>query len=113
MRSYKYWQEIVRRFPKDMRYTLGAQISGTYIELLKLIFLASITSGAPKLSLLQNAIITLDLLKFFMQVAWESKTLDTAKYTALSDQLNQIGKQLGGWYRERAGHLAKTNPARL
>ncbi len=36
------------------------------------------------------------------------KTLDTKKYIALSEPLNEIGKMLGGWIRG----IEKGNPAR-
>ena len=38
-----------------------------------------------------------------MMVLWETKSLDNKKYIALSDQIDTIGKMLGGWN----GQLAK------
>ena len=52
-----------------------------------------------KLISLNNASTKLDFLKFFLQLAWEIKTLDNKKYIALSEKLNEIGKMLGGWIR--------------
>ena len=109
--SYKLCHEIVRRLTKDQRYTLAAKITDAYLEVLEGIFLASITAGAQKLPILQNASVKLDLLKFFLQVAWETKALDTQKYSALSEQLAQIGRMLGGWRKDTAAKLVKTNPA--
>jgi len=42
-------------------------------------------------------ITKLDSLKFFLQLAWENKCLANNKYTELSEQLNEIGRMLGGW----------------
>lgn len=53
-----------------------------------------------KLPYVQKAIIKLDLLKFFLQVAWEIKALDNKKFILLSEKLNEIGKMLGGWNRQ-------------
>ena len=106
----KAWQETVRRLQKDLRYTLGAKITSVYLEVLEAIFLASITSGERKLPILQTASVKLDLLKFFMQVVWESKGIDTQKYTLFSEQLAQIGRMLGGWRKDTAAKLLKTNP---
>jgi hypothetical protein len=109
--SYKAWEETVRRLQKDLRYTLGAKITKTYIELLERIFLASITSGAQKLPVLQSAGIKLELLKFFMRIAWESKAIDTQKYGALGTQLARIGRELGGWRKDTTAKMTKTKPA--
>ena len=108
--SYKVWQEIVSRFKKDLRYTLEAKITTSYLEVLEMIFLASITSGAQKLPILQTASMKLDLLKFFMQIAWESKAMDNKKYALFSEQLAQIGRMLGGWRKDAAAKLIKANP---
>jgi len=46
-----------------------------------------------------DASVKLDLLKFFLQIAWEIKSLDNKKYILLSERLNEIGKMLGGWIK--------------
>jgi hypothetical protein len=38
-------------------------------------------------------------------VLWETKSIDNKKYIALSLQLDEIGKMLGGWN----GQLSKQN----
>jgi len=42
----------------------------------------------------------LDSLKFFLQIAWEIKALDNKKYIALSENLSEIGRMLGGWQKQ-------------
>jgi len=109
--SYKLWQDTVRRFPKDHRYTLGAKVTSLYIALLESIFLASTSNGQKKGQALETGVIKLDLLKFFLQVCWDSKALDTKKYSLLSEGTDKIGKMLGGWKKQAQGWLEKTNPA--
>jgi len=46
-----------------------------------------------------------DTIKVLLEVLWETKSLDTKKYIALSEPLNEIGKMLGGW----SGQLIKQN----
>ncbi len=43
------------------------------------------------------SISKLDGVKFFLQLAWENKCVPNEKYMALSAQLDEIGKMLGGW----------------
>ena len=47
----------------------------------------------------------MDIVKFFTQLAWESKLIATDKYADLIRSLEEIGRQLGGW---KKGLVAKT-----
>lgn len=105
--TYKIWHSYVRRFPKDLRYTLGGKIDSLFIETLEAIFMASSLGPQQKLPFLQTASVKLDLLKFFLQIAWESKALDNTKYIKLSEQLVEVGRQLGGWQKQI---IIKQNP---
>jgi len=43
---------------------------------------------------------TLDILQFFLKIAWEMKLLENNKYLAISSPLVEAGKMLGGWKRQ-------------
>ena len=86
-------------FPKRSRYSLGSKIDQLFIETLELIFLGSIMPRGKKLPYIERAVAKFDLLKFFLQVAWEIKALDTKKYSSLMGPLSTIGKMLGGWHK--------------
>lgn len=105
--AYKLWHEFLPHFPKTSRYTLGEKIDSLFIELTELTFLASYFYKAQKLPYVQKAIAKLDVLKFFLQIAWEIKALDNKKFILLSEKLNEPGKMLGGWLRQ----LSKENSA--
>ena len=64
-----------------------------------MIFAASYLPRGQKLPYIKKAISKTDLLKFFLQVAWEMGDLHEKKYAALSEPLQDIGKMLGGWLR--------------
>jgi hypothetical protein len=93
------WHEFLPHFPKDSRYTLGAKIDNLFLETLESIVGASYSDKLEKLISLKQASVKLDLLKFFLQVAWEIKSLDSKKYIKISEKLNEIGKMLGGWIK--------------
>lgn len=46
-----------------------------------------------------EAIATLDLLKFLLQIAWEGKSLGLGNknFGKIIIQLEEVGKMLGGW----------------
>ena len=75
---------------------------------MEFLFIASYMSKEQKLPVLQKANVKLDLLKFFLRIAWELKLFDTNKYTEISKPLDEIGRMLGGW---RKGVESKTPAA--
>ena len=96
LESYKLWHEILPNFPKTSRYSLGGKIDTLFIETTELTYSACYQRGKQKLSCIEMASIKLDLLKFFLRVAWEIKSLDNKKYAAISIRLDEIGRMLGG-----------------
>ncbi|MFH1129687.1 MAG: diversity-generating retroelement protein Avd [Patescibacteria group bacterium] len=97
---YKLWHEYLQNFPKTSRYSLGLKIDSLFIEIIGSLFSASYLSGREKLPILSKASNNLDMLKFFLEVAWEIKLLDNKKYIVISEKLNEIGNMLGGWIRK-------------
>jgi hypothetical protein len=79
---------------------LGIKIDTLFIETTELIFTASRLARDQKLPFLQKASAKLDMLKFFLQISWEIKSLDNKKYIILSEHLDEIGKMLGGWQKQ-------------
>lgn len=100
------WHEFIQHFPQKSRYTLGAKIDSLFLEILELAFTASYLNKQEKLPFIRKTAAKLDVLKFFLQLAWEIKVLDNKKYIALSEQLNEIGRMTGGWIRQ----VEKINP---
>lgn len=97
---YKLWHDFLPNFPKTSRYTLGSKIDSLFIEITEAIVIASYLPKKEKLSFILKASTKLDLLKFFLQVAWEIKAIDNKKYIIISERLDEIGKMLGGWNKQ-------------
>jgi|SRR3989344_682688 len=91
---------FVPHLTKSSKYTLGAKIDICFLNTIELIFIASYLPKSTKGVYLQKAIVKLDLLKLFLQIAWEIKGIDTKKYIILSEKLAEIGKMLGGWHKQ-------------
>lgn len=105
--AYKLWHEFLPHFPKTSRYTIGEKIDSLFVEIIENIVTASYVSKQEKLPYTKQGLLKLDVLKFFLQVAWEIKALDNKKYIALSEYLNEVGKMLGGWNKQ----VSRENPA--
>ncbi|MFA6534522.1 MAG: four helix bundle protein [Patescibacteria group bacterium] len=103
--AYQYWQVLHRNFPKVERFGLGQKIDSVFLNLLELTYATSYLPPEQKIVGLGKVIPRLDILKFFIQLAWENKCIHTDKYTELSQKLDEIGRMLGGW---KKGLLQKT-----
>lgn len=104
---YKLWLEFRDHIYKKFCYTLGDKIDSYFLDTIELLLIASYLGKEQKFPYLQKAGNKLDVLKFFLQIAWEIKALDNKKYIVLSEHLNEIGKMIGGWSKG----LQKRNPA--
>tara|TARA_Y100000310_G_scaffold31967_2_gene30313 strand:- start:550 stop:930 length:381 start_codon:yes stop_codon:yes gene_type:complete len=98
--AYKLWQEFLKHFPKTTKYTLGEKIDSSFLEAIEFVFTASYLSKQQKRPFVQRVSSKIDLLKLFLQIAWEVKSLNNKKYIALSEKLDEIGRMLGGWNKQ-------------
>ncbi len=98
--AFKLWNNALSDIPKVSRYSLGEKISNMFIELIELILVATYTSKDDKLPLVQKASIKLDSLKFFVQIAWDLKAVNSKKLGMLSLPLGEAGKMIGGWKKQ-------------
>jgi four helix bundle protein len=105
--AYALWFKILTDFPKVHRYNLGGKIEDCFLALLENIFASIYLASDKKYYQLSVAIVKLDGVKFFFQLAWENKCLSNERYAELSEKLNEIGRMLGGW---KKGLENKTPP---
>jgi len=103
--TYRFWLTLYRDFPKVERFGIGNKIEQAFLDVLEFTLCLSYLSPEHKIPMLNKAITKLDIVKFFAQLAWESKIIPTDKYSDLIGRLEEIGRQLGGW---KKGLQAKT-----
>lgn len=97
--AYKLWHVVVSDLPKTSRYTLGQKIDFLFLEVIENTIKAGYSSKIEKEVFLKRTSVKLDLLKFFLQIAWQIKSLEDKKYIRLSEKLDEIGRMLGGWIK--------------
>jgi len=98
--AYKVWHELLPGVPRLTRYSLGEKINWLFIELIELILMAAYSSRDQKSEIIQKASIKLDMLKYFLQIAWELKAMDNKQLGRISPPLVEVGKMLGGWKKQ-------------
>ena len=97
--TYKLWHQFVPDFPKSSRYTLGQKIDFLFLEVIENTIKAGYSTKIEKEVFLKRSSVKLDLLKFFLQIAWQIQSLEDKKYIRLSEKLDEIGRMLGGWIK--------------
>lgn len=102
--AYLLWHEYHSKLPKIHQYTIGAKIDTLFVEVMEATFAATFLPREEKRPYLRLAIRKFDTIKLLLLILWESKSLDTKKYAALSKPVDEAGKMLGGWQ----GQLIKT-----
>ncbi len=103
--TYLVWYEYYPTIPKTHRYSLGQKIDTIFIEIIEALATASYITREEKMPFVRVSIRKTDTLKILLMILWESESLDTKKYIALSIKIDEIGKMLGGWH----GQLQKQN----
>ena len=91
------WFEYYKNLPKLHRYSLGQKIDGLFVEIMEAVAVASFLPKEEKLPWLKLAIRKTDTQKVLMMILWETKSLDTKKYIAISIKIEEVGKNLWGW----------------
>jgi hypothetical protein len=102
---YLLWHTYHAELPKLHRYSLGARIDELFIESIEAVSAAAFLSREAKLPYVRLATRKVDTLKLLLMVLWETKSLNTKKYIALAEVMDEVGKMLGGWN----GQLSKNS----
>lgn len=78
---------------------MGNRIENKFLNLLESAYKAYFSNKDMKEKYILEAIATLDLLKFLLQIAWEGKSLGLGNknFGKIIIQLEEVGKMLGGW----------------
>lgn len=104
---YTAWLPIRRNMPRNERFGIGKRIDDLLLPVLEQLREAAYAPIAAKVPLLGRTLLNIDLLRFFLQLAWESKIIEQKHYLLLATQVESVGKMTGGW---RKGLLSKTPP---
>jgi hypothetical protein len=96
---YKTFHEYRTLVPKQNRYTVYERCEHAILDILEYLLEAGYGKYVRKQEMLESASIKLNLIRFFIRLMKDTKTLDSKKYLALQLQIDEIGRMLGGWIR--------------
>lgn len=69
------------------------------LEVIEGILLASSLPKSAKLPILEKVSLNLNILRVFVRLAKEVMILDNQKYIILQENIDEMGRMLGGWIK--------------
>jgi 23S rRNA-intervening sequence protein len=87
------------RFPRNHRFVLGERIERNLYDLLVKLIAAKYTKNRQRL--LEEANLSLEVLRFQMRLAKDLQCLKVESYGFASKAIDEIGRLVGGWLRSR------------
>ena len=96
---YKTFYGYRATAPKTDRYTIWQRSEEMLLNVFHGILLASKSYRNEKVTILEKTSTDLNLLRVFLRLMKDVKSIDTKKYIVLESSVDEIGRMLGGWLR--------------
>ncbi|MFH0853161.1 MAG: diversity-generating retroelement protein Avd [bacterium] len=96
---YKTFYGYRTTVPKQDRYTIWQKCDITILDMIEGILSASQVPKAQKVTMLEKVSVNVNLLRVLIRLAKDTRAIDTRKYVALQEMIDEIGRMLGGWLR--------------
>ncbi|MCG3769900.1 MAG: hypothetical protein JW384_01031 [Nitrosomonadaceae bacterium] len=98
--TYVLWNEVLEKFPKLQRYTLGESCSRYLLSTLELLLAAAtLANQAEKMIKLKEASAKVDTAKLLVRLCKDCKCMTNVQYLKTESKLIDVGKMLGGWIK--------------
>ncbi len=89
----------IAKLPKSHKFTLGDRITNLALDTFDLLIQAVYTRR--RLELLQRANLNLERLRYMIRLCFDLELLSLKRYEYVSREINEVGKQIGGWIRQQ------------
>lgn len=96
---YKTFHEYRRVVPKQDRFTIFERGEQLVLDVMENILHASSQQKKEKVPTLEYVSLKLNMLRIFIRLMKDVKTIDSKKYVNLEAMVDEIGRMLGGWIR--------------
>lgn len=98
--TYHSWNDLLLKFPKAQRYTLGQTCQTQLLALLEATVSAAGTSEVEaKLAQLRIASAKLDVLRLLVRLCKDCECISNEAYLETESKLHEVGRMLGGWIK--------------
>jgi len=96
---YKALHSFQKSLPKLERYTLWQKCENSALLVLEGLLQVGYVSPDRRAELLTKVSAQVDMLRVFLRLAHDTKTIDKKKFIALQAITDEIGRMLGGWLK--------------
>jgi len=96
---YKSFHQIRSNVSKQDKYTIFIKCENTILEVIEGILEASQLSKDKKLPILEKTSLKLNLLRVFIRLMKDTKSIDLKNYAKMEENVDEIGRMLGGWIK--------------
>lgn len=96
---YKTFYGFRNHIPKSDRYAIWQRTENLVLEIFEMIFLTGQQSKINRVPTLEKVSAKLNLLRVFVRLMKDIKTIDQKKYILLQQSIDEIGRMLGGWLK--------------
>jgi 23S rRNA-intervening sequence protein len=94
----------IDKFPRSQKFVLGDRIEAAALDVLDALIAATYTRGRD--TMLANANLGLERLRFFMRLSQELRLIDARRYEHAARGLDEVGRLVGGWIKAQHAHSA-------
>lgn len=101
-KTYDLYKEIYGlrgTIPKSDRYAVWQKVENMTLKVLEQVLVAISLPKNEKVVILNEASKKLNMLRVFVRLSKDVKAIDNKKYITLQENLDEIGRMLGGWIK--------------
>lgn len=100
---YDCWKTLLpvtAKFPRQYKFVLGERVQNLASDLMETAVEAYYSPGGdPKRTLIQRANLKVELLRRYLRLAYELGLYNSTTLARLQQQVDEIGRMLGGWLK--------------
>ena len=96
---YKFFHLHRNKVPKQDRFTIWQKCENIILNLIETLIRMTNLSKEEKLPRMEIMSNDLNMLRIFLRLAKEVKTIDNARYVAIEKDVDEVGRMLGGWIK--------------
>jgi hypothetical protein len=100
----KYVYRIIQQFRKEYKHTLGAEIQQILWQILDEIIKTNSLPDNQKKDGIQKISYLFDKFKIRFRFAFEIGLMTNKKFGIAQQQIEEIGRMIGGWFRWTVSH---------
>ncbi|MBT3196080.1 MAG: diversity-generating retroelement protein Avd [Gammaproteobacteria bacterium] len=90
---------VTERFPKRVRFSFSERINQLALDIVEDLVEARYSNN--KREILRRANLRLEKLRVLLRISNKQKFLDYKRYEYAMQEINQVGKMLGGWLKQQ------------